>query len=351
MNDLKLVDTKNIIVSRTDKIGDLVLSIPSFCALRDMYPNAKIHVLARSYNCPILEELCSIDNVICVDQYSDEELLNKVKEINAEVFVALFANSKIFTLARKSKIKYRVGPYSKIMSFISFNKGVRQKRSLSIQNEAQYNLDLVKSLNHELFNKVTIRKEPITYSYQNDDVVLKFLKEENLSNKDFIIIHPFTGGSAKNITIKDYITVINKLFKKDPNLNIVITCAEGDKEDAQVISNNVDKKVHLFINKGSLLNLVAMIDKCSTFVGGSTGPSHIAGNLDKPCVCLYPVKPSLSKTRWGLFLNENVTYLSPDQNNPDENYKSKLFDIINDEFLESFAESILNRLKYSFKKD
>lgn len=111
MNDLKLVDPKNIIVSRTDKIGDLVLSIPSFCALRDMYPNAKIHVLARSYNCPILEELCSIDNVICVDQYSDEELLNKVKEINAEVFVALFANSKIFTLARKSKIKYRVGPY------------------------------------------------------------------------------------------------------------------------------------------------------------------------------------------------------------------------------------------------
>ena len=74
MNDLKLVDPKNIIVSRTDKIGDLVLSIPSFCALRDMYPNAKIHVLARSYNCPILEELCCMKAHILPQQWLCSEL-------------------------------------------------------------------------------------------------------------------------------------------------------------------------------------------------------------------------------------------------------------------------------------
>ena len=51
------MEIKKIIVSRTDKIGDLVLSIPSFYMLRKMYPEAEITVLVRNYNYDIVKNL------------------------------------------------------------------------------------------------------------------------------------------------------------------------------------------------------------------------------------------------------------------------------------------------------
>ena len=51
------MEIKNIIVSRTDKIGDLVLSIPSFYMIKKMYPNSKLTVLVRNYNYDVVKNL------------------------------------------------------------------------------------------------------------------------------------------------------------------------------------------------------------------------------------------------------------------------------------------------------
>ena len=40
---------KRIIIARTDKIGDLILSIPSFFMIRKMYPDAEITLLVRIF--------------------------------------------------------------------------------------------------------------------------------------------------------------------------------------------------------------------------------------------------------------------------------------------------------------
>ena len=39
------MEIKRILVSRTDKIGDLLLSIPSFYMLKKMYPEAELEEL------------------------------------------------------------------------------------------------------------------------------------------------------------------------------------------------------------------------------------------------------------------------------------------------------------------
>jgi len=46
-----------IIISRTDRIGDLILSIPAIKRMRDMYPKAQIIVLVRNYNYDIVKHL------------------------------------------------------------------------------------------------------------------------------------------------------------------------------------------------------------------------------------------------------------------------------------------------------
>ena len=84
---------------------------------------------------------------------------------------------------------------------------------------------------------------------------------------------------------------------------------------------NSQREVYLYANGGDLLNIAAIIDKGTIYLGASTGPTHIAGALQKRIVGIYPAKATQSTTRWGVFGNDKVKYLVPDENNPKENYK------------------------------
>ncbi|MGL6063516.1 MAG: glycosyltransferase family 9 protein [Fusobacteriaceae bacterium] len=347
------MEIKKIIVSRTDKIGDLVLSIPSFFMIKKMYPACELIVLVKNYNYEIVENLSYIDRIIKIDDYTQKELLEKIEYYKADVFVALYSDSFINKLALKSKAKIRIGPYSKLSSFFSYNKGVFQKRSKSKKNEAEYNLDLVRKIDKNLFDNNFELNTEIVIPEKNIKVAEIFFESEgiqeskNNNNSKVLIINPFMGGSAKNITDSQYIDLIEKLLIKKNNLEIILIVHISEEDRVLSLWDKVrNKKVHLFINAGELLNIAALIKKSDVYFGGSTGPTHIAGALNKKIVSIYPNKKTQSTTRWGVFgLNKDISYLVPDKDNSKENYKSKNFDTYNENTEEVLVNLILDKLK------
>ena len=335
---------KSILIARTDKIGDLVLSIPSFYMIRKMYPDVKLGVLVRNYNYGIVKNLPYIDEVIKIDDYEKKALIQKIKSFQADAFVALFSNAFVAKLARKSGARIRVGPYSKLSSFFSYNRGLRQKRSASIKNEAAYNLDLVRSLNPQLYDKHYEINTKIYYEETHEFVANQFLKKHQISGKK-LIIHPFMGGSAKNIRVEQYVELINAICQKYPKLSIIITAAKSDEAQAIMMKDQVvHPHVFVFANEGSLLNLAALIDKGDVYIGSSTGPTHIAGSLGKAIIALYPAKASQSPTRWGVFASSKVDYVIPDQDNPKENYQHPFFDTYGEVHKKMFLAYLARKL-------
>ena len=324
----KIKTPKNIIIARTDKIGDLVLSIPAISMVKKMYPASKLYVLVRRYNAEIVKGFPFIDGVISIDDYNEEDLIVKIRQVKADVFIALYSNNQILKLALKSGAKYRIGPLSKPLSWFVYNYGIRQHRSESIKNEAEYNLDLVKNMNKELFENQKITIEPIPYGKLNHNKIVSFLDAHSIYN--YVVVHPFSGGSTKNL-------------KKWPDKQIVISSAESDKKEAEYIAQHCSN-TYVYTAK-SILELAALIDKCRLYIGASTGPSHIAGNLGKKCVCIYPAYKFLSHTRWGLYGNDaNTTYIVPDADNAEQDYKSKVFSNITDDIINEAAEKALEKL-------
>lgn len=334
-------EPKSIIISRTDKIGDLVLSVPAISTVKKMYPNAKLYVLVRKYNMEIVKGFTFIDGVLAIDDYSKNELYKKIKQIHADIFIALYSDNQVLKLALKSGAKYRVGPLSKPLSFFVYNYGVKQKRSESLKNEAEYNLDLVKRLNEELFNKQKITIDKLQYGRTNHNKALDFLNDNNIYN--YVLIHPFSGGSTKNFTVDEYIKVIKGLNKENKNLQIVITSSMDDKNEAERIAKECE---NIFVfSATSILELAAVIDKCKVYVGASTGPSHIAGNLCKSAVCIYPNYKVLSPVRWGLYGNEErTTYIIPDKEKAEQNYKDRVFDNITDNIINETVKAVMDKL-------
>ncbi len=337
----KIKTPKNIIIARTDKIGDLVLSIPAISMVKQMYPASRLYVLVRRYNAEIVKGFPFIDGVISIDDYNEKDLTAKIRQIHADVFIALYSNNHILKLALKSGAKYRIGPLSKPLSWFVYNKGIRQHRSESIKNEAEYNLDLVKNMNKELFESKKVTIEPIPYGKLNHNKIVSFLDAHSIYN--YVVVHPFSGGSTKNFQIDEYIKLINKIHEKWPDKQIVISSAESDKKEAEYIAQHCSN-TYVYTAK-SILELAALIDKCRLYIGASTGPSHIAGNLGKKCVCIYPAYKVLSSTRWGLYGNDaNTTYIVPDINKTEQDYKSKTFDNITDDIINETAEKALEKL-------
>lgn len=334
---------KRIIISRTDKIGDLVLSIPSFYMVRKMYPEAEIIVLVRNYNYDIVKNLPYIDRIVKIDDYRQKELIEKIEYFKADVFIALYVDKFVLKLARASRAKIKIGPYSKLGSFFTFNKGVLQKRSKSIKHEAEYNLDLVRKLDKKRFDECYELNTKIYLGENNIKAADRFFKENKIDGK-ILVVNPFMGGSAKNITDAQYALVLKKVKKRVKDLNIIITCHISDEERGEKLISLIDEeKVFLYANGGELLNIAAVIDKADLYFGGSTGPTHLAASLQKKIVALYPNKPTQSPTRWGIFGNEKVEYVIPDKDKK-ENYESKIFECYNEEIENELVEKITKEL-------
>ena len=335
---------KRIIIARTDKIGDLILSIPSFFMVKKMYPDAEITLLVRNYNYNIVKSLPYINRVVQIDRYRQKELLEKIEYFNADVFIALYVDDFVMQLAKASKAKLKIGPLSKLKSFFTFNKGVLQKRSKSIKHEAEYNLDLIKKLDKKLFEERFEINTAIYLDKNNIESAEQFFKDNNIGKK-VLVVNPFMGGSAKNISDDQYAQLLTKLIDREKDLDVIITAHISDEDRGLSLIEKIGReRIYLFANGGELLNIGAVIDKSKVYFGGSTGPTHIAGSLQKSIVALYPKKPSQSPTRWGVFGNDDVTYIIPDENSK-ENYKHKNFDSYNEEIEERIITEIIKRLE------
>lgn len=343
------MEIKRILVSRTDKIGDLILSIPSFYMLKKMYPEAELVVLVRKYNYDIVQNLPYIDRIIKIDDYTKAELLEKIAYFKADVFIALYNDEFVAALARASKAKIRIGPLSKLNSIFTYNKGVLQKRSRSKKNEGEYNLDLVKKLNPSKFNSCFVLNNELLLTDENKKVAELYFSENNIKAK-CLVVNPFIGGSAKNIKDEDYANILKRVkneFKED--LDIIIICHISDEQRAINIKKMIDEdNIHIFANGSSILNIASVINKADVYLGASTGPTHIAGALGRKIVAIYPNKKTQHPIRWGILGNSNVKYIIPDENMRNENYKNPYFDNYTKEIENKIVNALLEVLRWIF---
>lgn len=298
-----------ILLSRTDRLGDLLLSFPAIYRVRELYPEARIIVLIRRYTADLLYAQSFIDRIICLEDYPYPELIREIRSENLDYFIALFSNSMVCKLARNSGARHRIGPLSKLASWFSYNQGIRQKRSRAKQNEALYNLDLLKNLpNYSLPEKLYTK---LFYADANKEMAWDFLLKSGLKPESkLVLINPFSGNSAKNLSLEQYLALAKFILDAIPESHIVYSVVPSDPYEP--ITKVLGQRQSLFISTGSILNLIALIDQAHLYIGASTGPTHIAAFLNKAVVAIYPRILNQSPIRWGLLGSNSVSYIQPE---------------------------------------
>ena len=98
---------KRIVISRTDSIGDVALTLPIAGILRQKFPRAKLIFLGNTYTAPILRCSTVIDEVwewADIQKMEDQQQLNWLKSQDVDVFIHVFPRRELARLAKKAKI-------------------------------------------------------------------------------------------------------------------------------------------------------------------------------------------------------------------------------------------------------
>ncbi len=113
-----------------------------------------------------------------------------------------------------------------------------------------------------------------------------------------IIVHPGTGGSAINFSVKQYAELIKHIAKKI-DAHFIITAGPGENNTAQSLSSLILNINHsVYISHAGIVEFSKFIAISNLFISGSTGTLHIAGALDIPTAAFYPARKSATALRW-----------------------------------------------------
>lgn len=292
---------KNILVTRTDKLGDVILTLPLISELRRIFSDAKISFLVQSFLKDLLSGYEDIDELIFIDDYPTcGERFDLIKSKAFDMVINVFPDYELATLFFAADIKHRIGTGFRWYSFL-YNHKVKEHRKFCDKHEAQYNLNLLKSVSDEVKDEFIFK---FKYTPYEKETLSEKLKQYNLDiNSKFIIIHPGSRGSARDIPLETLTEFIELFIPEYHNLCVVFTGVKDESGTIGILINSIDKEKRArIINLCGRLNLrelMILIDNSSLFISNSTGPIHIAGALRKKIIGFYPNEAPVNDKRWG----------------------------------------------------
>lgn len=304
---------QRILIARTDRIGDFILSLPVFEALKKEL-QVHITVLCNETVVPLLKNNPYPDETISIENpFVSDHVKKEIQSRHFDTLLVLVNDPVIVSLLPSlHQIPVRIGPLSKPAVFLHYTHPVIQKRSRSLKNEAGYNLELLKIFN--LNNQSHLKPR----LYLSTDEVQAFRSTypdlipawEDI--RRIIVLHQGMSGSALNMTKPFYFSLVRSLLEKG---YFVFLTGVGGEEAAQnenlyqATTPSLQARLMNLSNRFDLRSLAILISQADAFIGPSTGPTHLANAVGTPLITFYPPIRVQSAKRWGPYLAKGQVFI------------------------------------------
>lgn len=294
-----------IVISRTDNMGDVILTLPLLGYLKSTIPNLTISFIGKAYTKAIISQCIFVDEFLDREEViNDPHILGKLR---ADTIIFIYPDRKIAELAKQVQIKHRVATAHRWYNWLHCNHLVDFSRVKSTLHESQLNFNLLKpfKLNGdldtgELVSLYGLRPQQHNYSHL-------------LSPTRFnLIIHPKSKGSAREWPLENYLSLINSLPREQYQIFVTGLKAEGDlirEQKPELLSHPA---VTDLTGKFNLEELLGFICQADGLLACSTGVLHLAAALGIHALGLYsPMRP-IHPGRW-MPVGKNSSYLVLDK--------------------------------------
>ena len=282
---------KRILISRTDSIGDVSLTLPICQALRNKFPAAEIIFIGKNYTRPVVACFTAIDAFWDIDELFNQPITSQLDQLKADCIIHVFPNKKLAFLAKKAKIPMRIGTSHRVFHLFTCNERPNFTRKKSQLHESQLNFHLLAPLGiTEIPSFEDIQK------FVQFQVIPAELPTWNpTSNDNVIILHPKSKGSALEWPLEKYMDLASQLADSGKTV-----CFTGTEQEGLQFRKLIPVHERIIDSTGklSLAQLITLISRSNALVACSTGPYHIAGLSGIHAIGLFSMRRPIDPGRW-----------------------------------------------------
>src|SRR5262245_27004664 len=288
------MDSTRILIVRLGAIGDVVHTLPALAALRRALPGAYLAWIVERGGAarllegnPCLDELIELDIRGWRDRLTKGETINEIRNAIARMRGSSFDLALDFQgLMKSALIPWLV----RIPRRVGFARGALREPAggimLTEQVEAndhdhviKKNLRLVEHLSCDVNGAYEF---PIALSSQDE----LFANEQTaLWGGSFAIINPGGGWPTKLWGAANFASVADRLWETY-GIHSVVTYGPGEEELASEVVKLTHSGRTTLLDTG-LKQFFALARRAKIFIGGDTGPMHLAAAAGTPIVAIF----------------------------------------------------------------
>ncbi|MBN2728787.1 MAG: glycosyltransferase family 9 protein [Bacteroidales bacterium] len=287
------LNEKHIIISRTDAIGDVVLTLPLVGYLKKKFPHCKITFLGQNYTRDIVLASSAVDSFLGLEELT-EKPVEILKSQSSDIIIHVFPRKEIAKAAKKAGIPIRIGTSHRLYHRVTCNKRPNFSRYKSDLHEAQLNFKLLSPLG---INEIPSLEEiPSYYSFENILPLPPDLAGILAIGKKRMILHPGSKGSAREWGLDRFSELISLLPPEKFHVFLTGTEEEGllFRKELPIEAENLTD----LSGKLSLSELIGFIAGSDALVAASTGPLHIAAATGIHAIGVFPPIRPMHPGRW-----------------------------------------------------
>lgn len=303
----------NILVIRTDRIGDVVLTTPALRALRLTFPAARLTMLVSDMTRALVEGNPDIDEVL-VDHgrgkrpgfFSLVRLVFILRRHHFDLAINFHTKKRTNLLCFLAGIPRRIGYATKKWGKLLTDQ-IPDDRAEGKKHEAQYCLDMIKSLG--------VKDVPlgpfVPWQREAEEWARKVWEELGLDSAHPIFaVLPGSSCQTKKWPPRLFAELINEL-KTAYQPQIILVGAPEDRDTAWEIRQNVGAPVIDLTGQTTLSQFVSLIRRCTLLISNDSGPAHIADAAGTPVVSIFVRnQPGINPERWRP-LGKHSTFVAP----------------------------------------
>ena len=310
------MSANRIIISRTDSIGDVLLTLPMCVWLKNNVPDCVLIFLGSGYTKPVVDCFSVVDEFVDwkeIEKLPSTQRTEAFKELRADAIIHVFPNKDIASLAKKAKIPMRIGTSHRSFHLLTCSHRLNFTRKKSTYHEAQLNFQLLKPFGLSIIPSLE-EVSAMTDAFKAPEIPLpSYLQEYLAANNKTVVLHPKSQGSALEWPIENYFQLATELVGKGYTVFFTGTEAEGSLFKSELPSH---ERIIDLTGKLSLQELICFLSKVKNLVACSTGPLHIAAFIGIRAVGLFSPRKPIHPGRWQP-LGKNVSVLVNDPTCPE----------------------------------
>lgn len=300
---------RSVLIVKLSAIGDVIHALPVASELRRLLPDARIGWLVEELSAPLLDNHPCIDKLYIVPRkrWRKESRMSMLREVGPffrairsdgwECAIDLQGLTKSGLAALGSGAPLRVGfgdaDMRELNRFLT-NRKVVPPTGL---HKVEHNLSLLRGLGLEpnlaAPGTIGLREE------ERDTQRRRLVEAGMPSDARALALNPGAGWASKRWKPENFAVVGTELARRH-GLHPVVVWGPGEEPLRDVIAERLEasKTPFTVAPPTRIRELAAMLSLCALFVGGDTGPTHMASLLGVPTVGVFGASDGVRNGPW-----------------------------------------------------